>query len=240
MNQDNNFMQSGTAFTATKSFDEGLRAHMIRIFNTVGFGLAISGAVAFLVASVPALSNFFMQPMVAIGLSVGMLLFLWFGLNPSRMMTQSLASLQLKYYLFTAVLGATLAYVFVVYSQESLARVFFITAAMFLGTSLYGYTTKRDLTGIGTFLMMGLIGIIIASVVNIFLKSSGMAFVISWVGVLVFTGLIAFDSQNAKRMYAGSAGDETNRKLAVFSALSLYLNFINLFQFMLSIMGDRR
>lgn len=240
MNQDNNFMQSGTAFTATKSFDEGLRAHMIRIFNTVGIGLAISGAVAFLVASVPALAAIFMNPITTMVMGIGLLIFLWVGMNPNRMMTQSLASLQLKYYLFTAALGATMAYIFVAYSHESLARVFFITASMFLGTSLYGYTTKRDLTGIGSFMMMGLIGLIIASIVNIFLKSSGMAFVISWAGVLIFTGLIAFDSQNAKRLYAGSAGEETNRKLAVFSALSLYLNFINLFQFLLSIFGDRR
>lgn len=240
MSQDNNFMQSGTAFAQTKSFDEGLRAHMIRIFNNVGIGLGISGAVAFLVASVPVLSAFFMNPIVSIVMGLGLIAFLMIGMNPSRIMTQSLASLQMKYYLFTAVLGATMAYVFVAYSQESLARVFFITASMFLGTSLYGYTTKRDLTGIGTFMMMGLIGLIIASIVNIFLKSSGMAFVISWAGVLIFTGLIAFDSQNAKRLYSGSAGEETTRKLAVFSALNLYLNFINLFQFLLSIFGERR
>ncbi len=240
MTQDNNFMQSGTAFAGAKSFDEGLRSHMIRIFNTVGIGLGISGAVAFLVASVPPLAMFFMNPVVSIGLTIGMVIFLMVAMNPNKMMTQSVAGLQLKYYIFTAALGATMAYVFVVYSHESLARVFFITAAMFLGTSLYGYTTKRNLTSIGTFLMMGLIGLIIASAVNLFLRSSGMAFVISWVGVLVFTGLIAFDAQNAKRLYAGSANDDTNRKLAVFSALGLYLNFINLFQFMLSIMGSRR
>ena len=240
MNQDNNFMQTGTAFAGTKSFDEGLRTHMIRVFNNVGVGLAISGAVAFLVASVPPLTALFLNPVVSAIIGIGLLLFLWFGMNPSKMMQQSAASLQVKYYIFTAALGTSLAYVFLAYSQESLARVFFITASMFLGTSLYGYTTKRDMTGIGTFMMMGLMGLIIASIVNMFLHSTGMAFVISWIGVLIFTGLIAYDAQNAKRMYAASAGEETNRKLAIFSAFSLYLNFINLFQFLLSIFGDRR
>ena len=239
-NQDNSFMESGTAFATAKSFDEGLRAHMIRIFNTVAAGLALSGATAYGVATIPALANFFLNPVVSMVTGLGLLLFLWFGLNPNRMMQQSVTSVQAKYYIFTALLGTTLAYVFLVYSQESLARVFFITAATFFGTSLYGYTTKRDLTSIGTFLMMGLIGIIVASLVNLFLKSSGLGFVISCVGVLVFTGLMAFDAQNAKRLYAGAAGEDTNRKLAVFSALSMYLNFINLFQFLLSILGDRR
>ena len=237
---DNNFMQSGTAFAGTKSFDEGLRTHMIRIFNTVGLGLAISGLVAYLVASVPALSAIFLNQAVALVMGIGMMLFLWFGMNPNKMMTQSVAAVQTKYYIFTAALGTSLAYVFLAYTHESLARVFFITASMFLGTSLYGYTTKRDLTGIGSFMVMGLFGIIIASVVNFFLHSSGLAFVISWLGVLIFTGLIAFDAQNAKRLYASSAGEDTNRKLAVYSALGLYLNFINLFQFLLSIFGSRR
>ncbi|HEY1096377.1 MAG TPA: Bax inhibitor-1/YccA family protein [Alphaproteobacteria bacterium] len=239
-NNENSFMQSGTAFAQSKSFDEGLRAHMIRIYNTVAAGLGVSGAVAYAVATIPALAAFFMQPAVAIGLGIGILLFLWFGLNPSKMMQQSVASLQVKYYLFTAAMGASLAYVFLAYTTESLARVFFITAGMFLGMSLYGYTTKRDLTSFGSFFMMGLIGLIIASLVNIFLQSTGMAFVISCIGVLLFTGLIAFDTQNAKRMYASAAGEETNHKLAIFNAISLYLNFINLMQFLLRIMGDRR
>lgn len=239
-NNENSFMQSGTAFAQSKSFDEGLRAHMIRIYNTVAAGLGVSGIVAYLVASVPVLAAFFMQPVVAIALAIGMMLFLWFGMNPSKMMQQSVASLQTKYYLFTAAMGISLAYVFLAYTTESLARVFFITSAMFLGTSLYGYSTKRDLTGIGSFLIMGLIGLIIASLVNLFLQSSGMSFVISCVGVLIFTGLIAFESQNAKRMYASAAGEETNRKLAIYSSLNLYLDFINLMQFLLRLLGDRR
>jgi FtsH-binding integral membrane protein len=235
----NNFSSTDT-FAQSKSFDEGLRTHMIRIFNTVAAGLGISGAVAYAVASIPALAAIFMNPAVVLGMGIGMMLFLWFGMSPAKMMQQSLASAQIKYYLFTAAMGTTLAYVFLIYTQGSLARVFFITASMFLATSLYGYTTKRDLTGIGTFLFMGLIGLIIASAVNMFLHSNGMSYVISWVGVLIFTGLIAFDTQNAKRLYAGSASDETNRKLAIYSSLGLYLNFINLMQFLLQLLGDRR
>jgi FtsH-binding integral membrane protein len=238
--QQNSFMQTGTAFAQSKSFDEGLRTHMIRIYNTVAAGLGVSGVVAFLISSIPALAAFFLSPIVAIGLGIGILLFLWFGLNPSKMMQQSVASLQVKYYLFTAAMGASLTALFVIYTTESLVRVFFITAGMFLATSLYGYTTKRNLSSFGSFLFMGLIGLIIASIVNLFLKSSAMAFIISCVGVLLFTGLIAFDTQNAKRLYASAAGEETNRKLAIFSSISLYLNFINLLQFLLQLLGDRR
>ena len=243
-NQDNfnqsGSVESGSAYTGTTTFDAGLRAHMIRVFNTVAAGLGLSGLVAFGVASVPALAAIFMNPMVNMVMGIGLLVFLWFGMSPARAMQQSAASLATKYYIFTAVLGATMAYIFVVYNGASLARVFFITAAMFGATSLIGYTTKRDLSGMGTFLLMGLIGIIIASVVNIFLKSSGLAFVVSLIGVLVFTGLIAFEAQNAKRLYNSGNSDETNRKLAIFSALGLYINFINLFQTLLHLLGGRQ
>lgn len=241
LDQDNQFASSGSAYAqSTTTYDAGLRSHMIRVFNTVAAGLAVSGGVAFAVASIPFLAQIFMNPMVNMIVGIGLLMFLWFGMSPARAMQQSVASLQTKYYVFTALLGATMAYIFAVYSGAVLARVFFITAAMFAGTSLIGYTTKRDLTGMASFLLMGLIGIILASVVNIFLKSSGMAFVISIISVLVFTGLIAFEAQNAKRMYSAGNADETNHKLAIFSALGLYINFINLFQTLLRIFGNQR
>lgn len=242
-NQDNNQYvdNSGSAFAgATTTYDAGLRAHMIRVFNTVAAGLGLSGLVAFGVASTPALAAIFMNPMINMIIGIGLIAFLWFGMNINKAMQQSVASLQVKYYIFTALLGATMAYIFVVYSGATLARVFFITSAMFAGTSLLGYTTKKDLTGMGSFLLMGLIGIILASVVNIFLKSSGMAFVISIISVLVFTGLIAFEAQNAKRLYSTGNSDETNHKLAIFSAIGLYINFINLFQTLLRIFGGRQ
>lgn len=240
LNQDNQFMNTGAATGATSTtYDAGLRAFMIRIFNTVGAGLAVSGLTAFTVFSVPALQAFFLNPVVAMVTGIGLLAFLWFGMSPAKTMQQSVASLRTKYFVFTAILGTTLSYVLLAYSGESVVRVFFITGGMFLGTSLLGYTTKRDLSGMGTFLMMGLIGIILASVVNMFLKSSGMSFVISVIGVLVFTGLIAFETQNAKRMYSPANGDDVNQKLAIHSALGLYISFINLFQFLLSLLGGR-
>ena len=136
-------------------------------------------------------------------------------------------------------MGLSLASVFLVFTGASIARTFFITAAMFGATSLYGYTTKRDLSKFGSFLIMGLIGIIIASLVNIFLGSSLLQFAISIIGVLVFTGLTAYDTQSIKEQYAESFGQEANAELAVFGALSLYLNFINLFQLLLSLTGQR-
>lgn len=240
LNQDNNFMNTGTAFGAKSvTYDAGLRAFMLRIFNTVAAGLAVSGLTAFAVFSVPALRGIFMNPAVSMVIGLGLLAFLWFGMNPAKTMQQSVSSLRTKYYIFTALLGTTLSYVFLAYSGASITRVFFITAAMFAGTSLLGYTTKRDMTGLGSFFMMGLIGIILASVVNIFLKSDGLSFVVSIVSVLVFTGLIAFETQNAKRMYSEANGDDVNQKLAIHSALGLYISFINLFQTLLSLLGGR-
>ena len=144
------------------------------------------------------------------------------------------------FWAFCALMGLSLASVFLVFTGTSIARTFFITAAMFGATSLYGYTTKRDLSKMGSFLFMGLIGIVIASVVNLFIGSSALQFAISVIGVLVFTGLTAYDTQNIKEQYAESFGQEANTKLAVWGALSLYLNFINLFQLLLSLTGQRQ
>lgn len=237
-NQENETLRSGSAYQAsTTTIDAGLRAHMLRVYNTVAAGLALSGAVAYGVYSIPALAQIFMNPLVSMAIGIGLLVFLWFGMNPNKMMQQSVASVRSRYYIFCAALGTTLAYIFVIYSGASVARVFFITAAMFAGTSLFGYTTKRDMSSIGGFLLMGLIGIILASIVNMFLHSTGLQFVVSIISVLVFTGLIAFESQNAKRFYTGN--EEQDQKMAVFSALGLYINFINLFQTLLQLLGNR-
>lgn len=239
LNQDNRFMGVNAEQTQATTYDAGLRQHMVRVYNTVAAGLAISGVTAYAISTVPALYTFFMNPIVSIAMMIGLIAFLMVGMSPAKAMNQSVGTLQGKYYLFTAVLGASLSYIFVAYTDTSIIRVFFITAATFAGTSLLGYTTKRDLTGMGSFLMMGVIGIILASVVNFFLKSSGLHFAISIIGVLVFTGLIAFESQQAKRIYSSGNDDATNHKMAIFSALSLYISFINLFQFLLSLMGSR-
>lgn len=241
LNQDKQFLntQAATFGTSATTYDAGLRAFMLSIFNTVGAGLAVSGLTAYAVFAIPALQAFFLNPAVAMVTGIGLLVFLWFGMNPAKTLQQPLSALRTKYYVFTAILGTTLSYIFLAYSGESIVRVFFITAGMFAGTSLLGYTTKRNLAGMGTFLMMGLIGIILASLVNLFLQSSGLTFVVSLCAVIVFTGLIAYETQNAKRMYNPANGEDVNRKLAIHSALGLYISFINLFQTLLSLFGGR-
>jgi FtsH-binding integral membrane protein len=150
------------------------------------------------------------------------------------------STVQGLFWAFAALMGLSLTHIFIVYTGESVTRVFFITAGTFASMSLYGYTTKRDLSKFGSFLFMGLIGIVIASVVNIFMQSSAMAFVISVVGVLVFVGLTAHDTQNIKRMYVEGEHSETASKKAIMGALSLYLDFLNLFMMLLHLLGDRR
>src|SRR5690606_33098048 len=213
MFEQNKPYQSGSAYEAgATTVDMGLRGHMLRVYNAVAAGLAVSGLTAAAVYYIVPLRMIFMNPIVSLVIGIGLLAFLWFGMNMQKAMQQSVASLQAKYYIFCTAIGTTLAYIFAAYGAGSIARVFFITAAMFGGVSLIGYTTKRDLSGFGSFLMMGLIGIIIASLVNIFLGSTGLQFIISILSVLIFTGLIAYESQAAKRMYSASNGDETNHK----------------------------
>jgi FtsH-binding integral membrane protein len=229
--------QSRAAFGRDAAFDEGLRQHMLRIYNFMGVGLVITGLVAMIVASTPALYvPIFNTPLkwVVMLAPLGFVMFLSF-----RIETISSGTAQALYWAFCAIMGLSMASIFLVFTGTSIARTFFITASMFGAMSLYGYTTKRDLSRMGSFLVMGLIGIIIASIVNIFLGSSGLQFAISVIGVIVFTGLTAWDTQAAKQSYSEHRDTESATKLAVFSALSLYLNFINLFQMLLSLTGQR-
>ncbi|MFO1073105.1 MAG: Bax inhibitor-1/YccA family protein [Geminicoccaceae bacterium] len=221
--------------------DEGLRSFMLGVYNYMGLGLAITGLVAFVVASSPALyMPIFTTPLkwVVMLAPLGFVMFLG-----ARIQAMSVSAAQITFWLFAAVMGVSLASIFLVFTGESIARVFFITAATFGGISLYGYTTKRDLSGMGSFLMMGLIGIVIASLVNIFLASSALQFAVSVIGVLVFTGLTAWDTQRLKEEYLGSfqyAGGDLAAKGAIMGALSLYLNFINLFMMLLQLFGNQR
>ena len=217
--------------------DEGLRAYMLRVYNYMVTGLALTGAVAFVVASTPAVFNaIFGSPLVWVVIlaPLGMVFFL-----SARMHKMSFAGAQIAFWIFATLMGLSLASIFVVYTGESIARVFFITAATFAGMSLYGYTTKRDLTGWGSFLFMGLIGIIIAMVVNLFIQSTMVQFVISVLGVLIFTGLTAYDTQKIKEMYVAVDGSEVAGKKAIMGALRLYLDFINLFLMLLHLFGSR-
>lgn len=217
------------------AYDDALRTFMLALYNYTAIGLAISGAVAYftfasgLMASMGALMWLFVFA------PLGMILYYSFaGRN------WSFETTRIFYYVFTAVMGVSLSTIFAIYTATSIAQVFFITAATFASASLYGYTTKKDLSGWGSFLLIGLIGIIIASVVNIFLASSALQFAISIIGVVIFTGLTAYDTQTAKSEFvSGRMNAEETAKFAIEMALNLYLNFINLFQMLLSLLGNR-
>lgn len=229
--------RSASAGFARAGFDEGLRAHMLRVYNYMASGLLLTGLVALAVASVPALYvPLFTTPLKWVVMLAPLAFVFFFSFRLERM---SAAGAQGAFWAFCAIMGLSLASIFLVFTGASIARTFFITAAMFGATSLYGYTTKRDLSQFGSFLIMGLIGVVIASIVNIFLGSTTLQLVISLAGVLVFTGLTAWDTQNIKAQYAYNHDHETAGKLAVFGALSLYLNFVNMFQLLLNLTGER-
>ncbi len=238
-------MSPATARTA--KIDVGLREYMLRVYNYMASGLALTGIIAYLSATTPAILNmlYAMGPdgavrptvlaYIAMFSPLAFILVLNFGLQRMKAST-----VQAVFWGFSAVMGLSMAHIFLAYTGTSIARVFFITASTFAAMSLYGYTTKRDLSGFRGFLMMGLIGIIIASIVNMFMQSSAMQFMISVIGVLVFVGLTAYDTQKIKSLYMQSDGAEVVTKKAVMGAVSLYLDFINLFIMLLHLFGERR
>jgi FtsH-binding integral membrane protein len=240
---------SGTARTEAAVIDQGLRAYMVSVYNYMAIGLAITGLVAigtFKLAVTQDASGalaltslgqtLFATPLkwvVALA-PLGMVFFLSARINK---MTASGA--QIAFWVFASLMGLSLSTIFLVYTGNSIARVFFVTAAAFGALSLYGYTTKRDLSALGTFLFMGLIGIVIASLVNIFIGSTMMQFIISSVGVLIFSGLTAYDTQRIKEMYSAVDDSSVMGRKAIMGALSLYLDFINLFMMLLNLFGNR-
>jgi uncharacterized protein len=219
------------------AIDAGLRAYMLRVYNCMAGGLALTGAVAYAAASSGFYQAIAATPLIWLVMlaPLGFVLVLSFGIQ--RM---SAATATVLFWTYAAVMGLSLGSIFLVFTGTSIARVFFITAATFGAMSLYGYTTKSDLSGFGSFLLMGLIGILIASVVNIFLESSALQFAISVIGVIVFVGLTAYDTQRIKEMYLDSDTDEVEGKKAIMGALALYLDFINLFMMLLQLFGQRR
>jgi FtsH-binding integral membrane protein len=233
--------RAGTA----AAIDEGLRSYMLKVYNYMGIGLVVTGLVSYFSAQAAVGADgqltawgslIFQSPLmwVIAFAPLAFVLVLSFGINKL-----SGATAQLLFWVFAAVMGLSLSSIFMVYTDASIAKVFFISAATFGAMSLYGYTTKRDLTGIGNFLIMGLIGLIIASIVNIFLASSMLDFAISAIGVLIFVGLTAYDTQKVKESYNEGHGAEVLQKTAVMGALSLYLDFINLFLMLLRLFGNR-
>lgn len=238
---------SGAATAA--AIDEGLRAYMLKVYNYMVVGLALTGAVAFAVINVPAISSIFFATVQQGGYTFTQLtIFGWIALFApllfvwvfaSRLHAMDPNTAQTLFWVYAGMMGLALAPIVAVYTSMSIAKVFFMTAATFGAMSLYGYTTKRDLTRWGSFLMMGLIGIIIAMVVNIFLASPALHFAISVIGVLVFVGLTAYDTQRIKSMYAAADGTAVMTRKAIMGALQLYLDFINLFLMLLMLFGSR-
>jgi uncharacterized protein len=221
--------------------DEGLRSYMLKVYNTMGLGLALTGITALGTSTLAASNPAFAQLIYASPLKWVIMLaplaavfFLSF-----RIQSMSLSAATTTFFVYAGILGVSLSSIFLVYTSASIVQTFFITAASFGALSLYGYTTKRDLTGMGSFLFMGLIGLLLASVVNIFLASSALQFVISAAGVLIFAGLTAYDTQDIKNMYYEADDSDSMGKKALMGALRLYLDFINMFMFLLQFLGNR-
>ena len=233
---------------ATVGVDAGLRQYMLKVYNWMALGLALTGAVAFAVTNVQALSDIFYVS-AANGRPISLTIPGWIALFAPiavvfffsfRLHALSAATAQTVFWVFAGLMGLSLAPTIAVFTAQSVAKVFFISAAMFGVMSLWGYTTKRDLTGIGNFLIMGVFGLMIAMIVNIFLKSSALGFAISILGVLIFAGLTAYDTQKIKEMYDANDDGETMTKKGIMGALNLYLDFINIFVFLLQLLGVRK
>lgn len=223
---------------AIEGIDQGLRAYLSRVYMFMAFGLLLTGGVSFAVANSPEMMQLiFGTPLkwVVIFAPLGLVFFLSYRIDSLKFSTA-----QGIFWLYSALVGMSLASLFWIYTGDSIARVFFITSSMFGFMSLYGYTTNRDLSGMGSFMFMGLIGIVIAGLINLFLQSNAMQFIISVIAVVVFTGLTAYDTQQIKSVYYHADGEEVVGKKALMGALILYLDFLNLFVAMLRLLGDRR
>jgi len=234
---DDNFSTTGIARAETTSFDAGLRAHMVRVYNYMTGGLALTGVLAWIVANTALAGIIYGTPLrwVVIFAPIAIVLGMQF-----KMQSLSPTALRALFWSYCGTVGLSLGFVFLIYTNASVARAFFITAGTFGAMSLWGYTTKKDLTSMGGFLMMGVLGLIIAGLVNLFLMSPVIYWITSMMGVCIFVGLTAYDTQNIKEQYSANWGEDANSKLAVFGALRLYMDFINIFLNLLRLMGDRR
>ena len=230
----------------TAQIDAGLRAHMNKVYGTMSVGMLLTFAVAWAVGSSPQLLGVFRDPMTLqpnilgwIVMFAPLIMVFAFGAALNRL---SAAGAQLFFYAFASVMGLSLSWIFVAFTGFSIAQVFLVTSIAFAGLSLWGYTTHKDLSGMGTFLIMGVIGLVVASIINIFLGSPAIMFAISILGVLIFAGLTAYDTQKIKATYlqhAHTGDSEWLGKAAIMGALSLYLDFINMFMFLLQLLGNR-
>ena len=247
-----NFNQKSFTKTADQTvIDEGLRAYMLKVYNYMTTGLLLTGVVAFLfgkasiilsetgqlIGLTPLGATLFNSPLkwIIMLAPLGFVFYL-----SARMHKMSLSKAQITFWIYSAVMGLSLSWIFIVFTQVSIVKVFFISSATFAAMSLYGYTTKKDLTRLGGFLIMGLIGIIIASLVNWYFQSPALQFAISIIGVLIFVGLTAYDTQKIKNMYLANDSETIGSKKALMGALRLYLDFINLFILLMQLFGQRR
>jgi FtsH-binding integral membrane protein len=255
---DFNTMRATTAGTRTAQIDAGLRAHMNKVYGLMSMAMLITGAVAFLLANMAMTTDaaqavaqigtdkyltqfgatLYTSPLKWVLMFAPLAVVFAFSATLHKMQT---STAQIVFWVYAALMGASLSSIFLVYTGVSIAQTFLVTAIAFAGLSLYGYTTKKNLSAMGSFLMMGLIGLIVASIVNIFLHSTALQFAISVIGVLIFAGLTAFDTQNIKNIYLQMAqsDEEYLGKAAIMGALQLYLDFINMFMFLLQFLGNR-
>jgi uncharacterized protein len=217
------------------AIDQGLRAHMLKVYNYMASGVLLTGIVAMLFAQSGLALQVLQTPLRYVLMFAPLAFIFFIGFRAHKM---SQGGLQIAFWAFATVMGLSMASIFLVFSGQSIATTFFVTAVAFLSLSLFGYTTKKDLSGWGSFLIMGVVGLLIASIVNIFLQSSAFHFAISAIGVLIFAGLTAYDTQRIKSEYFEYAGHESLGKIAILSALNLYLDFVNMFQFMLTFLGS--
>ncbi|SLN46942.1 Bax inhibitor-1/YccA family protein [Roseisalinus antarcticus] len=232
--------------TRSADIDAGLRDHMNKVYGTMSVGMLITFAVAWAVGTSPALLSVFRDPNTLQPNILGwvimfapLIMVFAFGAMINRL---SAAGAQVFFYAFAALMGLSLSWIFVAFTDFSIAQVFLVTSISFAGLSLWGYTTKKDISAWGSFLIMGVIGLIVASIINMFLQSGGVAFAISVLGVLIFAGLTAYDTQNIKNTYiahAAQSDQEWLGKAAIMGALNLYLDFINMFMFLLQLLGNR-
>lgn len=227
----------GSASAMDQAVDAGLRSYMLSVYNYMGSGVLLTGIVAMLAYNSGFTLSLVGSPLMWVVMlaPLAFVLVLSFGINKL-----STTAAQMLFWAYAAVMGLSMSTIFLAFTQTSIAQTFFATAAAFAGLSLYGYTTKRDLSGFGTFLIMGVVGIIVASLINLWLQSSALALAVSVLGVLIFAGLTAYDTQKLKDQYAYVAGTDFMGKAVIMGALNLYLDFVNMFMFLLRFMGSSR
>ena len=234
--QNNSTQAASESATEAKPIDQGLRTYMSKVYNYMSVGLLLTAAAAYVGAASGIYAQLAQTPLIYVLMFAPLGMVLWLSTRVHKM---SASRAKTMFFVYAALMGLSLSYVLLMFTGVSVVRTFLVTAASFGALSLYGYTTKRDLSGMGSFLFMGLVGIIIASVVNMFMQSSVMHLTISVLGVLIFAGLTAYDTQDIKRIYYAGDTRDVGEKKAVMGALRLYLDFINMFLFLLQFMGNR-